>query len=565
MFKQIKPRTKLSNNIKKFIIAAGLISTVSSLNAKQLIEPLMVTIPAGSFKMGDKQQQAAQPIHDVSVNQFSLGKYEVTVAEFRQFIEATNYPAPTECRHELDGWFKLWTKGDWETNQLTKSEFQPVVCIDWNAATAYTQWLASETGRDYRLPTEAEWEYAARAGTTTDYHFGDDKNTTEICDYANTADLYGENILQREGNTTYFNWSSGMNNCSDNAAYASIVGMYKPNQFGLFDMISNVQEMLADCYVRGYEGAPTDGSARIEKDCESRSIRSGSWHWNNSPSAQRNSIGESFTGGVDGFRIALSGVAPKLSKSTKQFEQTLNQARQTEQKRRDLQPAFPDAITGLTLKQTDSTVTLNWQKSEQEDVKYYRVYRNALAGKMFKLLAANLTTTTFTDSTAGQHQYDYTVVAVRDHMQSHYAAPITIEARWLDGSAKIEAEWSHEFSGTQISWSSDNERGGHTLTGRDGISKDASITYRIEVAESGDYQLNYRIANNRAGKGFELYINDVKQSSNSLAATGGYHTWKTESTGRMSLKKGKNILKIVSLDDNWKMNWIHLKPIKKSN
>ena len=522
------------------------------------IEPIMVTIPAGSFEMGYAQHESAKPVHKVNVPQFSMGQYEVTVTEFRRFIEATNYPAPTECRHELDGWFKLWTKGNWEVNNLTTNEFQPVVCIDWNAATAYTQWLAEETGKPYRLPTEAEWEYAARAGTKTDYFFGNDETRTEVCKYANTADLYGESILQRDTNTSYYNWTSGMQNCADHAAYASIVGMYKPNQFGLYDVVSNVQEMLSDCYVRGYENAPVDGSARIEEKCDEHSIRGGSWHWDNWPSAQRNSIGKDFSGGVDGFRIALDGTAPQKAKVTNSFASALKQVQLTEQLRRDLRANFPDAVTNLTLSHNENSVTLRWDKSKESDVKYYRVYRNDLTGKMFKLLATNLKQTSFTDTTDRKHQYDYTVVAMRDQLQSHYSKPVTTEAGWVSIPAKIEAEWSSDYSGAAISFSSDNERGGFVLTGAAGISDKAIIHYQVDVPKAGNYSFEYRIASLRKSKGFQLEVNGDSVSINSIVDTGGAHEWQTQKGKSIYLKKGKNTLTLKSLDNSWKLNWLAL-------
>ncbi len=140
---------------------------VSSVSAKQPIEPSMVSIAAGSFETGSLKNENSQPIHSIDLALFSMAKYEVTVKEFRQFIEATNYSAPQECHHEMKGWFRTWTKGNWETNFANTSEFQPVACIDWKAADAYTKWLAKETGKPYRLPSEAEWGYAARAGTKT--------------------------------------------------------------------------------------------------------------------------------------------------------------------------------------------------------------------------------------------------------------------------------------------------------------------------------------------------------------------------------------------------------------
>ena len=548
---------KLNNLLMTLLVSA----TSFNLYARGPIEPIMETIPSGSFEMGSMDRQSTQPIHTVNIKQFSMGKYEVTVKEFRQFIEATNYQAPTECRHELDGWFKLASKGNWETNALNTSEFQPVVCINWKAANAYTQWLAKETGKPYRLPSEAEWEYAARANTTTDYFFGDDKERTQVCKFANTADLFGENILQREVNTTYHNWDTGLQNCVDNSAYASIVGMYQPNPFGLHDVVSNVQEFLADCYVSGYENAPTDGSARLDGDCEQRSVRSGSWHWNNFPTAWRGAMDEEFAGGVDGFRIALDGRAPKNSKATKLFADSLKNAQSQERKRRELIPEFPEVITNLKIEQSDNSVTLTWDKSATDKAESYRVYRNNIQGKMFKLLATNLKQTSFTDASPGQHKYEYSVVAVKNHMQSHYSKPVSTKAGWVSVPGKIEAEWTSEFEGTSISFSSDNERGGYSLTGADGIADNATIKYQIEVAKSGNYQFEYRVASPDDRKGFEVLVNDNKLAQNLVSKTGGYHDWSTQQGEDIYLDKGKHTLTLKSKDSNWKLNWLALKQI----
>ena len=523
------------------------------------IEPVMETIPAGRYTMGSEKRRGDEKPHTVSIAAFSMGKYEVTVREFRQFIEATGYQAPTECRHELDGWFKLASKGNWEVNQLTTSEFQPVVCINWRAADAYVKWLAQETGKPYRLPSEAEWEYAARAGTDTDYYFGDDPDRTAVCEYANTADIYGENILQRDAKTSYYNWSTGMANCVDHAAYASIVGMYKPNQFGLHDMVSNVQEMLADCFVSGYEGAPTDGSARIEQECDTHSVRSGSWHWNNWPVTNRGRIGKDFAGGVDGFRIAMDGKAT-MAKSTKRFYRALKQAQQIESKRRQLIPEIPQPVTNLTLQQSNNGVTLTWD-NQADTVDGYRVYRNNLAGNTFTLLAANLTDNHFTDSHQDTHKYDYTVVAVSNHLQSVYADPVSTEAGWLNIADRVEAEWASELSGAVVSYSSDkNERRGNVLTGRDGIAENGVMVYQLDVPQTGDYLLSYRVASPRDTKGFEVFNDEVSMGVFNVSETGGYHEWQTQVGSLTNLKKGKVRLVIKSRDNNWKLNWLSLKP-----
>ena len=520
------------------------------------IEPIMATIPAGVFAMGSAAHESSLPVHNVDISEFSMGKYEVTVNEFRQFVEATNYQVPQECRHELNGWFRPYSKGNWETNALNTSEYQPVVCINWQAANAYVNWLAKETGRAYRLPTEAEWEYAARAGTTTDYFFGDDKELTKVCEYANTADLTGENILQRDNNTSYYNWSGEISNCNDHAAYASIVGMYKPNQFGLYDVVSNVLEMLADCRSEDYTNTPTDGSAYIDETCENRSTRGGSWHWSHSPLAQRGSLPEDFSGGVDGFRLALDGKAPKHSKASSAFLGRLTFAQQQEQKRRDLQREFPEKVLNVKLKQHDDSVTITWDKSLDDKVESYRVYRNEVTGGMVKLIATNLTTTSFTDKKIGLMKYDYAVVAVSYHQQGMYSE-VSTQAGWTAIPGRVEAEWAAQSSDSSLARTSDVD-GGYNFTGMGGIGEKASFTYQIDVVESGMYKLQYRVAAPRDTKGFEVLANDKKVGAELVKTTGGYHEWQTQQGIEVQLEKGKNTVTLKSLDNNWKLNWLML-------
>lgn len=547
--------------LNKLLIAAFALSSSSVLYAgvsPKPIEPIMVTIPAGSFEMGSLAQENTQPIHKVNIKQFSMAQYEITVAEFRQFIEATNYAAPQECRHELNGWFRPYSKGNWETNALNTSEYQPVVCINWQAANAYANWLAKETGKPYRLPTEAEWEYAARAGTKTDYFFGDDKDMTKVCDFANVAELSGENILQRDGNTSYYNWSGELANCVDHSAYASIVGMYKPNQFGLYDMLSNVLEYLADCYVDNYAKTPRDGSAYLTENCENRATRGGSWHWSHWPLAQRGRIPEDFAGGVDGFRLALDGKAPSLSKSTAEFKQRLTFAQVQENKRRLAHPGFPDKVTNVQLTQTDSAVTLTWDASKQDDIESYRVYRNQVSGGMFTLLASNITQAKFVDHDIKPLKYDYTVVAVKRHVQGHYSKPVSTTAGWANIPGRVEAQWAAEYSGSSLTRTSDVD-GDYNFTGAGGIANNAEITYQIDIPKTGLYRLEYRVAAPRNTQGFDVFYNNKKVASSTIEKTGGYHEWQTQQGTKFLLEKGRNTLTLKSRDNNWKLNWLALK------
>jgi len=525
------------------------------------IEPIMVEIPSGSFLMGDISEKDSQPVHNVNVAKFSLGKYEVTVKEFRRFIEATDYEMPSQCIHQLNGWFNYGaTAGSWDNNSLTSNDFQPVNCIGWKAANAYTLWLAKETGRPYRLPSESEWEYAAKAGTKTKFYFGDDTDQTLVCDYENTADLAGENILQRDSSTSYVNFFNDKSNCVDHSAYSSIVGMYKANAFGLHDMVSNVVEFIADCYQDTYRNAPDTGEALIDDVCEYRVTRGGSWHWNTFSTSQRGQMDETFVGGVEGFRVALDGKSSAVSSDTKLFSKELKTAQTNEQKKRDAVLPYPEKVTNLTLKQANGLVTLTWDKSLQEGIESYRIYRNAGIGGSFKLMAANVVESSFKDANVDGLRYEYTVVAVRQHQQSDYSDVVTTNAPVGQVPGRIEAEGAVEMEGADVTRTSDVE-GKYNLTGFGGISDSAEITYQIAVKKSGKYSLSYRVATPRDTKGFSILVNGKEVAIEKLFKTGGYNEWKTQHGGTLDLNKGKVTLLIKSRDDNWKLNWLDLKLI----
>ena len=246
--------------------------------------PEMVTVPAGHFMRGSPQGEPGRTLdprnHDeddlegpggkrvrVSVPAFALGVFEVTNAQFARFLDDTGYEMPSGCFSDAnqDG---IWARDDTGTwNHLGREHRDdfPASCIDWYAANAYMHWLSLRTGARYRLPTEAEFEYALRAGSDTVYHFGNDQE--QLCDYGNVPDQ-SLNAVSPELVTTM---------CSDGFADMAPVGQFKPNAFGLHDMTGNVWEWLDDCYERSYANVPTDGSALRKDDCRAYSARGGSW------------------------------------------------------------------------------------------------------------------------------------------------------------------------------------------------------------------------------------------------------------------------------------------------
>ncbi len=232
--------------------------------------PEMVVIPAGSFMMGSQVGEQGrygwEDPHWVTIPRgFALGKYEVTRGEFAAFVRDTGYD-PGVCR-VYDG--KEWkddNSTDWRDPKFSQSERHPVVCVSWDDAKAYLRWLARKTGQAYRLPSESEWEYAARAGTTTARYWGE--SADRACGYGNVYDRTGKS-------ENGFTWAH--HDCRDGYAKTAPVGSFLANDFGLHDMLGNVWEWIEDCYEKSYDLAPRDGSAWAGGKCESRVTRGGSW------------------------------------------------------------------------------------------------------------------------------------------------------------------------------------------------------------------------------------------------------------------------------------------------
>jgi len=198
--------------------------------------PEMLTIPAGQFDMGSIAASAYTDEKErrtvTFAKPFAIGKYEVTFAEWDACV------ADGGCAHKPSdqGWGR---------------DRRPVTNVSWDDVQTYVAWLSKKTGKKYRLPTEAEWEYAARAGTATDYFWGDDVGTGK-------AQCKGCGGKGEVGTTP--------------------VGGFEPNAFGLHDTVGNVREWVQDCYLYEYGKAPKDGSAATEKDCQLRTLRGGSWN-----------------------------------------------------------------------------------------------------------------------------------------------------------------------------------------------------------------------------------------------------------------------------------------------
>ena len=264
--------------------------------------PEMVVVPAGRFMMGssdneDGRYDNEEPQHEVTIsNTFALGKYPVTLGEYRRFAEATGREHDGSCDvdPDYDAVWKTRAGYGWWNPGFDQTERDPVVCVNWSDAVNYVEWLSKMTGETYRMPTEAEWEYAARAGSQTAYYWG--STTAAQCDYANGADV--------SARSKYPKWKETAP-CKDGYVTTSPVGTFKPNAFGLYDMLGNAWQLTQDCFTEDYDGAPSDGSVWQSKDCEEHIIRGGSWGSN--PGLMRSALrGGSPYGwyNYSGFRLA---------------------------------------------------------------------------------------------------------------------------------------------------------------------------------------------------------------------------------------------------------------------
>lgn len=217
--------------------------------------PSMTIVPAGSFRMGSPDDERPRdadegPQRAVTIAKpFAIGTTEITRGEFAKFAQATNRKTAEECVVWADGKIGMG-KANWRSPGYAQSDDHPAVCVTWRDAEAYAAWLAKETGQPYRLPSEAEWEYAARGGTQSNYTFPGGENAA--CEYGNVADRSAKAVMP--------NWRTA--DCDDGVGFGTAkVGSYKPNGYGLYDTVGNVWEWVADCYRPNFEGAPTDGSA----------------------------------------------------------------------------------------------------------------------------------------------------------------------------------------------------------------------------------------------------------------------------------------------------------------
>jgi len=218
--------------------------------------PVMVVIPAGSFERSDTIDG---PSFSVSLEkQYAMAKFELTLAEFKPFVAATGF-ADRGCERFKTTGAIPDTEAGWDAPGFSVRDEHPVVCLSWDAANAFAAWLSEQTGETYRLPSEAEWDYAARggAGNSSEYLISGNLEFAQ----AKCATCFGGEVMGRE----------------DDLAPTSVGGM-NLNPFGLGDVLGNTAEWTADCQNTSLAAAPTDGTAYLDGNCDQRITRGGTFH-----------------------------------------------------------------------------------------------------------------------------------------------------------------------------------------------------------------------------------------------------------------------------------------------
>jgi len=290
--------------------------------AKHLGVPVEVTnfvgmtlalIPPGEFTMGtadsEKGPRDQKPQHRVRITRpFRLAVHEVKVGQFRAFADAAGYQ--TEAEVEIARGVKHDSskkkparpaRGTWRTLRFEQTDVHPVVMVNWNDATQFCTWLSAKEGKKYRLPTEAEWEYAARAGTQTRFPSGDDTN--DLPKIGNLADASLKESFPRQKRTM---------GTSDGYAFTAPVGSFRPNNFGVYDVLGNAAELCADWYSASYYAQSPEDAPQGPEFGERRVARGGGWFHLPLSVADRWPAPLSFRCEWMGFRVACDlDAAPK--------------------------------------------------------------------------------------------------------------------------------------------------------------------------------------------------------------------------------------------------------------
>lgn len=277
--------------------------------------PELVVLSPGTFYLGAEQDEGRRwkmldrmssnegPRISITVStSFAIGRTEVTRGQFARFVSETGHKVKSGCFHLTSSGWSVQPKLNWEDPGFEVTDEHPIACVQRPAILAYIDWLSETTGQSYRLPSESEFEYAARGGATSETQatfWGED--WTQACRYQNGADL---TFVPNVPDIPYGQYA----NCDDGYVFTAPVATYEPNAWGLYDMAGNVSEWTSDCYQESHADLPRDGAPLSKKRCRAWVAKGGSWA--GFPGllrpATRLRLREATTGTGFGFRVARS-------------------------------------------------------------------------------------------------------------------------------------------------------------------------------------------------------------------------------------------------------------------
>lgn len=540
--------------LRNFILLLVLYIVCRSLHA-DVLEPPMVLVPAGEYKIGSYEFEDTTPLKDLAINAFWVGKFEVTRAEFAEFIKDTNYDVPQQCYHEIGyWWFEQESSGSWHNNAINSNMYEPVSCIGYEAAVAYANWLAKKTGKPYRLLSEAEWEYLAE-------NFKND-SPSSICERANIADLRGESVAQSEFGTSYVNLI-GIESCDDKSGTVSIVGAYKPNKLGVHDLTGNVNEFVADCYTPDYSQMPHNGSAVMSEEypaqCDAVVLRGGAWHWPAWSNKIRDAKPRDWVGVLEGFRLAMSapsnkkveaGVANYYSEEstlllTNAIEKALSNTKSP--------MSLPSGVSNLALKAYDKDsdqLTLTWQGSLNEGARFV-ILSNKYMGGRFSIEGYSDVPSYVIDKPAqDSHQYphQYVVAIQQDKVMGPYSSAIDIGVVPTPLPTTLQAE---HFSSMDNALVFPFDEQNSFVTGPLRGTGDIVLHYEVSFPASGSYTMRL---NGQAGAPVQFA---VQQQGKPV----GDAVLDKEAGVTFSAQKGSTTITLSTNQGGWQLDSIDINSV----
>jgi len=539
-------------------IATAMLSIDAQANNNIYLESPMVSIPAGSYYMGsDRGASDEQPVREVHIQAFQLGKYEVTFAEFKKFADDTDFDMDNICYQYVLGGPNRKVFGSWDNNIYNLGDYHPVVCVTVDTAKDYAAWLSDKTGKNYRLPTEAEWEYAARAGTNTKFHFGTEKDANKACQFGNFSDWYaadksseiyeGANVIDIE-------------KCSDNEALSSMVGLYEPNQFGVYDMLGNVQEYLQDCYQNSYDGAPIDGSAVIVEECKEIVVRGGSWHWFPYSSSQRYALPiKENIGALEGFRLVLdtNGESKPASTGTKSFVEALIKAQKSTIAAHKKNAKYPSVPEGLkVLSRSTEQIKLRWQTNPEQWVTGYKVYRQDPLTNETINISGVVKMTQFIDKKPLSHNARYFVVAINNQTESQPSNSVDSNFETVHLLPALVQGEAYTFADKPELRLSGIEPEDDKLY----LSLyDRYVEYIVQSPQLQTYSIEARVFHSGGEQELKIWLGDRLLAKKTIEGKRG---WKTLAGIEISLPRGKSVLRMKAKNDLFGINWLNVKKVE---